>query len=310
MPMVNAKKANALIWVGNILLIVGIVAFALQFLIMPEIRTRDFDPPISIPVKKEMQDETDVKALTTLLNPLVPGVKDPGDRVKVGPVKLQGTDQITGDPTSHVAYLSLPARQLNVNAYVNEAVKDDSTGVEVPELAGWRLKSVTPKTATFTVNGEERTLQLEEIVAAAPTGPPGPFQGGGLQAGIPWDASKFTTKKDPARSNDSQEAWNIDRKEVEWAAANVDSILSQVSLEVYAGGGLKINSVPENTFVSDRGLRSGDVLRSVNGQQVMSIQQLGDVMRSLSKNATTLSIMVDRSGRMYTLTYTVPRPGR
>ena len=310
MPMLNAKKANALIWVGNILLIVGIVAFALQFLIMPEIRTRDFDPPISIPLRKETQDETDVKALSNLLNPLVPGVKDKDVAVKSGPVKLQGTDQITGDATSHVAYLSLPARQLNVNAYVGEAVKDDSTGVEVPELAGWRLKSVTPKSATFTVNGETKTLQLEEIVASAPP-PPGPFSpGAGLQAGVAWDAAKFTTKKDPARSNDSQEAWNMDRKEVDWAAANVDTILSQVSLEVYSGGGLKINSVPEGTFVSDRGLRSGDVLRSVNGQQVTSIQQLGDVMRSLSKNATTLSIAVDRSGRMYTLTYTVPRPGR
>jgi S1-C subfamily serine protease len=129
-------------------------------------------------------------------------------------------------------------------------------------------------------------------------------------AGTQWDPSKYTSKKNAQRSNDSAEAWDIDRKEVEWAAANYESILAGVSLEPYPGGGLKINTLPEVGFAAERGLRAGDVIRAVNGQPIESIAKLQEVMSKLSRNATTLTVTLDRSGRAYSLTYTVPRPTR
>ena len=310
--MMNAKRANAFLWIGNVCLIIGIVAFAFQFLIFPEARTLDVAPPISLPPLVQAQDLIDTTALAKLTNPLLPPKQGPEDpKAAQGPIRLIGTDSIVGDPKSHVAYLEILLRRLNVNAYVGEPVRDESTGLEVPELKDHLLKSVTPKTATFTYPGGEKVLQIEEITAsAAPTGP-GPLVIPGVAAGTPWDPAKFTTKKNPARSNEVQEAWDIDKREAEWAAANVDTILQGVSLEPYAGGGLKINALPDGSFAAERGFRTGDVIRAVNSQPVDSMAKLTDVMKGLSRNATTLTVQVDRSGRIYTLSYTVPRtPGR
>ncbi|HKS16779.1 MAG TPA: hypothetical protein VJU16_05665, partial [Planctomycetota bacterium] len=257
--MNNAKRVNAFLWIGNVVLIVGIVAFAFQFLILPETRTRDVEAPISMPLLNNPVDVTDTTALGKLANPLIPKVVESPTTGPTGPIRLIGTDSIVDDPTSHVAYLEILARKLNVNAYVGEPVRDESTGLEVPELRDHKLKSVTPKTATFTYPGGEKTLQIEEITASPSTGT-GPLIMPGAAAGTPWDPAKYTTKKNPARTNDTQEAWDIDRKEVEWAAANIESILQGVSLEPYAGGGLKINALPEGGFAAERGLRSGDVI--------------------------------------------------
>jgi hypothetical protein len=308
--MINAKRANALLWTGNVLLIIGIVAFAFQFLILPETETRVIESPITVPPYGKDPDPTDPTALGKLPNPLVPSrtIEAPG--VTRGSVKLLGTFRILDDPEGDTAYLELPSRRLNVNAYVGQPIRDESTGVEVSDLAGWKLKSVTPRSATFTLSGgEERTLEIEEITAAAPTAP-GSVPGNLQLAGTAWDANRFTTKKDVQRSNESQEVWSIDRKEVEWAAANIESILAGVGLEPYAGSGLKINSIPEGSFAAERGFRAGDVIKAINNQQIGSLQQLDTVMRSLSKNATSLTVQVDRSGRVYTLTYNVPRAPR
>jgi hypothetical protein len=303
--MINAKRANALLWTGNVLLIIGIVAFAFQYLIFPELKTHQDDPPVTVPPLTQPNDPTDTTALGKLPNPLLPPTGPMGKEGPRGPVRLIGTDRILDDPKADTAYLELPTRRLNVNAYVGEPVRDDSTGVEVPELSGWKLKSVTPKSALFSSPTGDVTLQLEEFVATP--GAIGPAVLPGNMMGQPWETSKFTTKKDATRTTESQEAWTMDRKEVEWAAANVDSILRDVSLEPYAGGGLKINALPESGFAAERGLKAGDVIRSVNSQPIESIAKLGEVMKGLSKNATTLTVQVDRSGRIYTLTYTVPR---
>ncbi len=306
--MINAKKANALIWIGNVFLIIGIVAFAFQFLILPEARTPGVEPPISVPTGGLPQDPTDPQALAKLPNPLLPQVgPTPTDKPR-GPIRLIGTVRFLDDLTSDIAYLELPTRKLNVNAYVGEPVRDDSTGVEVPELAGWKLKSVTPKSALFSTPNGDQTLHLEEITASPPSA--SGVQLPGSQAGLAWDPSKYATKKNAQRSNDNQEFWDIDRKEADWAVANIETILSGVSLEPYAGGGVKINALPDGGFAAERGFRAGDVIRTVNNQQVGNIQQLDAVMRGLPKNANTLTVQVDRSGRLYTLTYTAPRVGR
>jgi type II secretory pathway component PulC len=78
-------------------------------------------------------------------------------------------------------------------------------------------------------------------------------------------------------------------------------------MEPFAGGGLKITSLPVGSFGEERGLRTGDVLRSVNGQQIESPAKLNEVFRNLSKNTQALNIVVDRAGKMYTLSYSIPR---
>src|SRR5688572_24642739 len=175
--MINAKRANALLWTGNVLLIIGIVAFAFQYLIFPELKTHQDDPPVTVPPYTQALDPTDTSALGKLSNPLLPPVGPVSKDGPRGPVKLIGTDRIVDDPDADTAYLEIPSRRLNVNAYVGEPVRADSTGLEVPELSGWRRKSVTPKSALFTTPSAEVTMQLEEFVATPATMGPAPNPG-------------------------------------------------------------------------------------------------------------------------------------
>ena len=304
--MNNVKRVNAFLWLGNVVLIIGIVAFALQFLILQEAMAPEVDPPISIPAGPgKTQAYTDTKSLAGLANPMKPIVMGtgPGPR-ESGPVRLTGTFAIQDDPTSHTAFLVVVNRSLSVNAYAGEAIRDESVGVEVPELASWRLKEVTPTTAVFATDKGEQTLKLEEITAsaAATPGTPGFKPPTELTA---WEKAKYTTKKDDARSDDSREMWSVDRKEVEWAGQNWESVLQGVGLEAYPGGGLKITALPEGGYASDRGFRAGDVVKVINNQAVDSITRLQDVMKSMARNTTVLSVIVDRGGRLYTLQYQV-----
>jgi hypothetical protein len=305
--MTNAKRVNALLWTGNVVLIIGIVAFAFQFLIFPEARPRQVDPPETVPPQGKVDDPTDVTPLSRLPNPVIPRINTPPPG-QHGQVRLIGTDRIKGEPESDTAYMEVVSRKLHVNAYVGETILDGPSGQEVGELSGWRLKNVTSKTAVFTTPAGEQTLQLDETTISSAPGPGNPLIPGNLaMAGQPWESGKFTSKKDTNRSNELQEIWTIDRKEVDWAAANVESILQGVTMEPFAGGGLKITSLPVGSFGEERGLRTGDVLRSVNGQQIESPAKLNEVFRNLSKNTQALNIVVDRAGKMYTLSYSIPR---
>jgi len=311
--MKNVKRINALLWTGNVLLIVGIVAFAFQFLIFQDVLVHEVDPPISIPPSTGKSTAyTDIRALRDMGNPLKPlPPKGPDSKVPSGPIGLTGTDSIAGDPTSHAAYLLVKNRNLAVNAYVNEPIRDETAGVEVPELSGWRLKNVTSKTAVFKTENGEVTLQLDEITAApaligtaVPGGIPVP------QPGVAWEKAKYATKKNESRTDDNREVWEVDRKEMEWAGANWESVLQGVNVEPYPGGGLKINSLPDGGYASDRGFRAGDVLKVVNGQSIDSMVRLQEVMKGMARNQTTLNVVVDRSGRLYTLQYQVQPAGR
>lgn len=165
--MNNTRRLNVALWTVNVLLIIGIIAFAFQYLIFAEHRI--WAPVPHLPVTCCVEpDGADVTALAELPNPLRSDKNPP----LVHLVLLIGTDRILDVPESITAYLELPARKLNVNAYLAEPVRD-STGQELAELSGWRLKSVTSNSAIFSTPKGEVTLQLEVSTATAATLPAG-----------------------------------------------------------------------------------------------------------------------------------------
>jgi len=157
----KVRSANVLLWSANILLIFGIFALAAA-LVFKSRSTPQIDPPGSIRVIPNPADNADVTALRDLPNPL----RAVELAVSRDLVLLIGIDAIKNNPTSHTAYLYLVGRKVGVNAYVDEPIRDGASGLEVPELAGWRLKRVVSKGAVFETPEGERTLKIAEIPAA------------------------------------------------------------------------------------------------------------------------------------------------
>jgi hypothetical protein len=146
--MINAKRATALLWTANVLVILAIAA-----LVNPARPTREVTPPHSLPPKTSVDEPMDLNALAGP-RPLA---------VERAEVLLIGIDRIARDPSADTAYLYLVSRKVRVNAYAGEAILDPLTGREAPEVAGWRLARVTSKGAVFSTPLGDRILQVAEI---------------------------------------------------------------------------------------------------------------------------------------------------
>lgn len=154
--MVNAKRVNALLWIGNVALILGITSFTLNSFILRKTSNRVVEPserPPRVPPPAELRDTV---SLAGLPNPLKDFIRMAQDDA----VCLIGIDGIAGDPNAATAYLFLVGRKVYVNAYAGELIRDATTGREVSELLGWRLKSITSKGAVFSTPRGEQTLNL------------------------------------------------------------------------------------------------------------------------------------------------------
>ncbi|MBI4563755.1 MAG: hypothetical protein HY716_03560 [Planctomycetes bacterium] len=92
---------------------------------------------------------------------------------------LHGIDQLAGDPKSATAYLYLPSRKMQANAYCGEPILDSATGEEIAELAGWKLARLIPGGAVFRNGAVEETLRIGDS----------PWSSGGGIAGGPGGAS-------------------------------------------------------------------------------------------------------------------------
>ena len=153
--MINAKRANAFIWTINVLLIAGIFVITIQLFLFPRPRTRGVKPVEALPIEGLLVERLDASALTSHSNPLLP----PEIPLQSQVVLLIGIDRIKDDSAA-TAYLYLVGRKIYVNAYSGEVIRDPTTGREVSELSGWRLKSITSKGAIFSTPQGEQTLAL------------------------------------------------------------------------------------------------------------------------------------------------------
>ena len=168
--MMNAKRANILLWTGNLVLILGIASFAIGAFVFHESPNRMVEEPKLLPRVSPPVEVRDTDLLAGLPNPL----KEPVVIPPIDVVCLIGIDGIAGDPKTATAYLFLAGRKLFVNAYVGEPIRDPGTGGEVAELSGWRLKSVTSKGAVFSTPRGDNTLNLSDGRALLATAIPNP----------------------------------------------------------------------------------------------------------------------------------------
>jgi type II secretory pathway component PulC len=65
-----------------------------------------------------------------------------------------------------------------------------------------------------------------------------------------------------------------------------------------------ITNLPGNSFLARMGLRSGDIMKGVNGQKFGSLEEFFQVYQQL-QSEPTLQLEVERSNRSEVLTYEV-----
>ncbi len=301
--MAQVKLVNGLLWAVNVLVGVGIVLFAFQFLLFAK-RSDDLgitiDDDATPTVGKSAPKRYDLLAM--LPNPLTkeskPTGTDPTTYAAGFPpgLKMIGSMGTTAfferDPTVQA--------QADVNGplFLHERDKEY-------EVAGWILVHFDSESATF--RDQSGQTQVVRVGQPSTMMGDGPSTRGGRKnwAGQPYDPENFRRTRRVSEGGD-REMWEVDGDESEWLNQNFEAALGQCQYRPSAAGGLEITYIEEGSVGTLRGLKQGDVIRSINGTPIKSIEDLRKI-QGKSGRATTMNLVLDRAGAPYTIVYRITK---
>jgi len=95
----------------------------------------------------------------------------------------------------------------------------------------------------------------------------------------------------------------LSRSKIIKAVKNVNTILSQARIRPHSEG-LNITRIKPNSIFSQMGLRSGDIITSVDGRHIRSVDDAFDLYRNL-QSSSHVTLELKRRGRPITMNYTI-----
>jgi general secretion pathway protein C len=106
----------------------------------------------------------------------------------------------------------------------------------------------------------------------------------------------------------SENMWRINRDDLVEQLDNFGQMMKEARLTPHFTGGqpdgFMITNLPQNSFLAQMGLRSGDVMKGVNGQKFGSLDEFIQAYQQL-QTEPMLQLEVERSNRSETLTYEI-----
>jgi type II secretion system protein C len=106
----------------------------------------------------------------------------------------------------------------------------------------------------------------------------------------------------------SENMWRISRDDLVEQLDNFGQMMKEARLTPHFTGGqpdgFMITNLPQNSFLARMGLRSGDVMKGVNGQKFGTLEEFFQVYQQL-QTEPMLQLEVERSNRSETLTYEI-----
>jgi hypothetical protein len=293
------KKINLvkrLLWAFNIVLAAALLMYLFNFIVFP--REKDYLeglPPrgdvTSISKTSHVEPiytESFYDTITNFPNPM--DVKK--QKVEPKPIHSELSQYIdihaTMPPNS--AFLKRKRDNSIILAYCQEEIKD-SKGEIVPELKGVRIIEVYFDHVIFNNNGVRETLNAPATKilgsSSSPTGP---------TVSPASDYRKF--KSNLLIATGDRSVWAIDQEEIEYVQRNQDTILNnEVTLSFLPTGGVKIDSIKEDSIIKARGFQQGDIIKTINGRQVTAENAKDLPNDPVIKDARTITVVFDRWGK-------------
>lgn len=106
--------------------------------------------------------------------------------------------------------------------------------------------------------------------------------------------------------------YRVGTEDAERFASDYASIIAQVGHRRHRNpatgqyDGIEIKSVPPNSIAAAHGVKSGDVIKSINGHPVSSVQEAIQFAKNNSDQYTTWEIVIENKGAERTVTYETP----
>ena len=292
---------NGGLWAVNVLLAGWTFLFAWQNLLAPEkVDTLkglpipgnlNWDPPVRPP-------STSDEMLLDLFNPVRAGMIGalPPEPSPLNAI-LTGVFVSEKTPGSGIAFIRHAGRNINLVAYVNETIV--LNGKPYGDFLRWKLVLVKRLEAVFSNGIQTTTLKLKDRTADPNT---------------TWKEKSYRSSNFKSRlivSTDTRQIWGLDRAEIEWAIQNQAALIdSTVRISIHPRGGIKLDNVTPGSMAASRGLRAGDIIKTINGVGINGLRDLQRLADHPSvRGSGRMRITVERAGRPMLLEYR-PLPGR
>jgi general secretion pathway protein C len=123
-----------------------------------------------------------------------------------------------------------------------------------------------------------------------------------------YDAAR-AVKPDKIGKPDGDREFHVRRSDVEKTLKNLPEFLNAARAEPVTGPtgnieGFQLTLIDKNSLYDQLGLKDGDVLRSVNGEPLNSLQS-GFMIFNQFKDSSMIELRMERNGKPVTLTYLI-----
>lgn len=121
------------------------------------------------------------------------------------------------------------------------------------------------------------------------------------------EADKFNTTQDPNDPN----KYDVDPDEKEWMTANEERIGKEISAVPYkltsdgiACDGFIINKITPGSLLEKRGLKQGDIIKSINGKPIKTTAEAKKMLKDPTiRSSNTITVEIERAGKSIIKTY-------
>lgn len=194
-------------------------------------------------------------------------------------------------PLSDIKSIKLLAVYHSKDRVVITVSKKNKTSVLVrgDKIDGYVLDAATAQEAIFLRDGKSYQIRLVESA--------GDFKGKSSVRYIPDKPTKPTNKSAPKGEIVEADGLTIlDRSILDHYSKNMDDIWKNIGIKEVKEGdkikGFKVNFVKRGSDFSKLGLRRGDVIKSINGQELNSYNSAFEIYKNIdTMDGLTLTIM-------------------
>jgi len=193
-------------------------------------------------------------------------------------LKLWGT--VSGDrPSAYAVIEDTKARKQNLYRE-GDAIQDAA------------VKMILREKVILTRNGEDEVLEMEKRLASARRGP----------------APRPSPSRSGRSGSDGDQQIRLERSQIESAVNNVNNLMRQAKIRPHfkdgKPDGLTLTRVRPNSIFTKLGLRSGDIITGVDGQNIQSVDDALRFYQSL-KSGANVNVEIRRRGQQQNIEYRI-----
>ncbi len=159
-------------------------------------------------------------------------------------------------------------------------------------IQGATVKLILREKVVLSINGKDEILEMEKLKS-----------GKSLRAASS-DRFRTVSKSSPARSYKIK----IKRSQIEDAMANMNDLMNQIKVRPYIEngepGGLILSGIKPNSLFRKMGLRNGDIIKGVEGEEIQSMDDAINFYSKL-KSASSAALQIKRRGQLRDIVYNI-----